>query len=121
MLYSLYREMTSRATKETSRQQIIDELGEVDRQFKLWTPGVNPHAARLAELHAIVAGWYKQSPPESSYVVEGKKYRLQVKPCQYRRAMTAAAQEAAFDAVKKTGTAPFTMFKATQDSIAKLL
>jgi hypothetical protein len=108
-------------TRAASRQAIIDELGEVDRQFKLWTPGVNPHAARRAELHAIVCGWYGDAPPAESYVVEGRRYRLQIKACQFRREVTAAAQETAFEAVKKTGLAPFSIFRATQESIQKLL
>jgi len=106
---------------EISRQQIIDELGEVERKFRLWKPAANPHAARLAELRATVTTWFQDKPPDASYVMEGSQYRLEVKPAQFRRDMTSAAQAAAFDAVKKMGVAPFSIFKATQESIAKIL
>lgn len=104
-----------------SRAAIIDELGEVERKFRLWSPGVNPHAARLAELRATVLGWYAGQPPGAEFVEEGKAYRLQVKPCQYRRDMTVGAQKTAFTAMDKKGIDPFLVFKSTQENIQKLL
>lgn len=96
-------------------------MGEVERKFRLWSPGVNPHAARLAELRATVLAWYAKEAPGNSFVEEGKAYRLLVKPCQYRRNVTAAAQKAAFDAMDEKGLDPFMVFKATQEAIQKLL
>lgn len=104
-----------------ARQAIIDELGEVERKFRLWTPGVNPHAARLAELRATVNSWYANEPPDSAFTVEGEQYRLQVKPCEFRRDVTAEAQSLAFEATKKKGLDPFLIFRATQESIQKVL
>jgi|SRR5215467_7887863 len=105
----------------TSRQTIVDELGEVERKFRLWAPPVNPHAARLSELRKIVAGWYAEESPEASFVLDGLQYRMQVKPCQFRREVSASAQGQAFDAVKKKGIDPFAIFRATQEAIQKVL
>lgn len=112
------------AAREAKRQEIIaiiDELGEVERKFRLWTPGVNPHAARLAELRATVNAWYANELPEASFVVEGEQYRLQVKACEFRRDVTAEAQHQAFEATRKKGIDPFLIFKATQESIQRVL
>lgn len=89
------------AAKQTDRQAIIDELGEVERQFRLWTPGVNPHAARLTELNAIVDSWYEKFDPELSDIQESARYRLEIKPCQYKRDLSPEAQAAAFARLKR--------------------
>jgi hypothetical protein len=114
-----------------TRQAIIDELGEVERQFKLWTPGVNPYASRLAELNAIVDGWYLEADPDSTDIQEGARYRLEVKPCQFKRELTAKAQAAAFARLKKVKIQDgsgrlvpldlLSLFKLTQATILKYL
>lgn len=86
---------------QLSRQAIIDELGEVERQYRLWSPGVNPHKQRYDELNAIVDSWYRGADPESTDVQEGQRYRLEVKPCQFKRELTPQAQAAAFARLKR--------------------
>ena len=113
------------------RQAIIDELGEVDRQYRLWTPGVNPYAARLAELNAIINSWYEGFDRELSDVREGARYRLEVKPCQYKRVLSPEAEAAAFERLKQVkvqdGTGklvpldPLSLFTLSQAMIVKYL
>jgi hypothetical protein len=92
---------------------------------------VNPYAARLAELNAIVDGWYRKADPEATDVQEGARYRLEVKPCQFQRDLTPAAQAAAFQRLKRVkiqdGTGKLVpldlldLFKLTQAIIVKYL
>jgi hypothetical protein len=104
-------------SQEINRRAVVDELGEVDRQERLWTPSVNPHTARRVELSAIIQGWYANSPADSPDTVEGKQYRLEVKPCQFERVLTPETQAAAFKRFKLLELDPFTVFRATQASI----
>jgi hypothetical protein len=125
------RAESKNAAKQLDRQAIIDELGEVERQFRLWTPGVNPHAARLAELNAIVDSWYKAFDPELSDVQESPRYRLEIKPCQFKRDLTPEAEAAAFLKLKRVKVQDgsgklvpldlFSLFHLTQAIIVKYL
>jgi len=106
---------------ETFRQAIIDEFGEADRQARLWTPSVNPHLARRAELAAIIESWYASAPPETSETLDGRSYRLEVKPCQYQRKLTPVVFLEAFKRLKKLKLDPFAVFTATQEALRKYL
>lgn len=107
----------SKPSEEISRRAVVDELGEATRLENLWTPSVNPHSARRAELAAIVQGWYANAPAESTDTVDGKLYRLEVKACQFQRTLTPEVQSAAFKRFKLLEIDPFSVFQATQGAI----
>lgn len=106
---------------EANRRAVVDEFGEVYRQERLWTPSVNPHTARRVELAALISDWYADSPADSPDTIEGKQYRLEVKPCQFERVLTPETQAAAFKRMRLLELDPFTVFGATQAAIQKHL
>ncbi len=118
-------------SKTAAEKAVIDEYGEELRLARLWTPPVNPHLARVAELAAIIDGWYGDFPAEKPDTQEGVSYRLEVKPRQFERTITAEGWSKAFyrlrllkvlDAKGKLQRFdPFTVFRTTQEVITKHL
>lgn len=117
-----------------ARQAILNEYGETDRLLRLWTPPVNPHAARRAELHAIIQSWYVSLPAAETASLDSKQYHLDVKPCQFQRDMGPAAQAKAFRAFQDLDVIravkgksklvkfdPFEVFSTTQAAITSYL
>lgn len=60
------------ASQPVSREALIDEYGELDRQYRLW----QPHEKRYEALKAEIKGWYENTPAEMPQVAEGTLYRL---------------------------------------------
>ncbi len=103
------------------RSAVIDEYGEKLRLAKLWTPSVNPHLVRLAELGAVIDGWYADFPAEQNDTQEGALYRLEVRPRQFERELSTDARATVFRSLKRHGVNPFTVFLVTQAEIMKHL
>jgi hypothetical protein len=108
--------------KTGSRQAVIDAFGEADRQAKLWTPPVNPHLAKVAELQAIIESWYKDSDAEFCGIEDGQRYRLEVSARRNQREMTSSVQRKAYEAISALkGVDAFSVFEATQEAIKEHL
>lgn len=60
--------------QEPSREQLIDEFGELDRQMQQMKPAVERYEA----LKAIIKGWYDHSPPGGTAIAKGRLYEIQV-------------------------------------------
>lgn len=84
-----------------TREQIVDEFGELDRLLRLWEPQVNPHQARHAELEATILGWYETAPATESVVIVGRAYQLEVSARGFKRPFTEPAKLKAFRLLKK--------------------
>jgi hypothetical protein len=106
---------------ELSRQAVIDEYGEVDRQARLWTPSVNPHLARKQQLEAIIQSWYTELDAKTAAIDEGALYRLEVSAKENRRNMTPAVYSKAFARMKKLKVDVWGCFSTTQAAIKKHL
>jgi len=108
--------------QSAARQAIVDEFGEVDRKVKLWTPAVNPHLQRRAELQAVIESWYTDYAAGLSDVQQGKLYQLEVSPKQWQQTLTAATQAKAFSLIKRAKLIdPFTIFTTTLAAIKSQL
>lgn len=69
---------------DKSREQIIDEFGEVDRQVL----GFKPTLARHKALQAQILGWYLDLPGDQTITAEGKLYTVQVGMRENKRTLT---------------------------------
>jgi|GEM_PF-2675811 len=100
--------------QSAARQAIVDEYGEVDRKVKLWTPTVNPHLQRRAELQAVIESWYEDYAPGLGGIQQGKQYQVEVSPQQWQQSLTAETQAKAFALIKRAKLIdPFTIFTTT--------
>jgi hypothetical protein len=57
---------------------LIDEYAELREKMKAWRPNVNPHAARYAEVGALILKCYEAYPASEPVVAEGLRYRLPI-------------------------------------------
>ena len=57
---------------------LIDEYAELRERMKAWKPNVNPHAARYAEVSALILAAYETWPASEPIVAEGARYKLPV-------------------------------------------
>jgi len=64
-----------------SREEIIDEFGELDRRLALVKPAVDRHKV----LKETIAGWYADTPAEQAAIAQGGYTRSTWRP----RAMSA--------------------------------
>ena len=110
-------------SKTAAEKAVIDEYGEELRLARLWTPPVNPHLARVAELAAIIDGWYGDFPAEKPDTQEGVSYRLEVKPRQFERTITAEhLGEAFLDSIapkQRTGRRTFEVIAKAAPALTK--
>lgn len=63
-----------------TREQLIDEFGELDRLVNDFKPKAKRHEA----LKEIIRGWYCDQAAEQEFEPEGRLYRLQVSACENR-------------------------------------
>ena len=61
-----------------SREQIIDNFGELDRQIKQFAPTLK----KYEELKVIIKSWYVTHPDEQPAFGDGHLYTLMVSPCE---------------------------------------
>ena len=55
-----------------TREQLIDEYGELDRQYRLW----QPKEKRYEALKAEIKGWYENAPAEQPQACFGHLYQI---------------------------------------------
>jgi hypothetical protein len=100
-----------------AKRAVVDEFGEVERQFQLWRPPaqpVNPHAKRYAELEAEILTWSPDLPAAEGEVIRGKRYQVSISARGWQSVVTAAVRRAAFgvmEAVKDCD--PFAFFNVS--------
>jgi hypothetical protein len=104
-------------SKVSTRAQIVDEFGEIERKMLLWRPPatpVNPYADRHAELEAEIRSWHDDLAGELGAVVRGKLYQVAVSARGFRSTVSAAAKRAAFSLIEGAGKLdPFEFFDIT--------
>ena len=93
--------------------ELVDQLGEAERQFKLWTPQVNPHAARKAAILKELQARHTGLAAEKQQIHLGKSYQLEVTPCQIRRPITVAVKQMAWRALRELRIDPLQCFAIT--------
>jgi hypothetical protein len=62
------------STTGPSRDQLIDEFGELDRQIQEFAPKVKRHKA----LQEVIRSWYQGHPADQPAIAEGHLYTVQV-------------------------------------------
>jgi hypothetical protein len=67
-------EGASQIAKTDSRESLVDEFAELDRQVQQFAP----KAARHEELKKVIKGWYEQHPADQTAVAAGNVYDVQV-------------------------------------------
>jgi hypothetical protein len=84
-----------------TREQIIDEYGEVDRQLRLWEPQMNPHQARHDELEARILAWATNEPADQETVVSGRAYQVEITARGLKSQFTREVKIKAYKLLKK--------------------
>jgi hypothetical protein len=64
---------------------LVDEYAGLREKMKAWKPSVNPHAARFAELGALILKCYEEYPAAEPTVAEGFRYRLPITARRFER------------------------------------
>lgn len=77
----------AKATGPT-REDKIDEYGELKRQESLWAPG----AARLKALREEINSWYASAPADQSITAHGKLYILTISARENERSIVSMAR-----------------------------
>lgn len=67
--------------KVPTREQIIDEYGELDRKVQQFAPTAKRHE----ELKSVIKGWYDKYPAEKATVAAGRRFEIQVSPREKER------------------------------------
>lgn len=57
---------------------LIDEYSDLREKMKAWRPNVNPHAARFAEVSALILAAYETWPAKEPIVAEGLRFKLPI-------------------------------------------
>ena len=96
-----------------SIETLVDRLGEADRQFKLFQPQINPHAASRAALLKELAGRYPDLGAESQQLCLGKAYQLEITPREIQRPITVTVKRLAWKKLKNLKADPFASFSIT--------
>ena len=81
--------------------ELVDRLGEAERQCKLWQPQVNPHAAAKAAILQELEARHADLAAEKQQIHVGKSYQLEVTPREIRRPVTVAVKQMAWKAFEK--------------------
>ena len=91
-------------------ETLVDRLGEADRQFKLFIPQVNPHAASRAAILKELAGRYPDLAAESQQLCRGKTYQLEITPREIQHPITIEVKRLAWKRLKHVKADPFASF-----------
>lgn len=66
------------ALSAKEKASLIDEYVEVRARCLAWEPNVNPDAARLEELEAMLLAWCEKHPAAKPLVLKGTKYMVPI-------------------------------------------
>jgi hypothetical protein len=94
-------------------QSLIDEFGEADRQFKLFVPQVNPHAARRALALMELQRRYADLAADQQKIEDGRAYQLVVTQRELQHPITLAVKKNAWRALKRLKKDPLDIFGTT--------
>jgi hypothetical protein len=94
-------------------ETLVDRYGEADRQFKLFIPQINPHAATRAAILKELAGRYPDLAAESQQLCRGKAYQLEITPREIQRPITIEVKQLAWKRLKHLKADPFAAFSIT--------
>lgn len=100
-----------------SREQLIDEFGELDRRIQDFAPAVRRHK----QLTELIRTWYTDHPAEQPALAEGHVYRIQVSPRTEERSFSLAAKTKIFARLGKAKALELfsITLKAVEDALGK--
>ncbi len=95
-----------------TREQLIDEFGELDRQIREVAPKVARHKALTEQIRS----WFTDHPADQPAEADGQLYRIQVKPRSKKRFFNLKAKAAIW---KRLGKGALAAFNITQEAVVK--
>lgn len=100
-----------------SREQLVDEFGELDRQIQILTPKIKRHEA----LKLQIRGWYQDLPADVPAIATGSIYEVQVSARGQERSFTLKAKIKIFAKLGKARAMELfsITLKAVEDAFGK--
>lgn len=84
----LFSKLQMRQIPVKTREQLIDEFGELDRQVTQFAPVAKRHR----DLAEQIRGWYQEHPANQPAVANGYLYEVQVSACGEERVLDLKAK-----------------------------
>jgi hypothetical protein len=96
---------------QPTREQIIDEFGELDRRISTFAPTVKRHKA----LQETIRSWYADHPADQPAIAEGTLYEIHVGCCGLKRFFSIKAKLKIFSKLGKAKA--IELFSITQEAV----